>query len=184
LVKAALLPKLSFRLGENDADMALCYNLRKNNIFMYATNVLNFGHLINDELFDTTTARPDFYNFFNNLYDWEQRYITPEYHTTLKGNVTEMDQPCSDVYRLPFGTERFCDDLVAIVEHFGKWSDGSNTDKRLQGGYEAVPTRDIHMNQVGLERIWLQMLQVYVRPYQEKIFLGYFHDVSRRESEL
>jgi procollagen-lysine,2-oxoglutarate 5-dioxygenase, invertebrate len=173
------LPKLSFRLGDHDADMALCYNTRKANIFMYATNVLNFGHLIDDEVFDTTTARPDFYNFFNNMYDWERRYIHADYHKVLDGNITDIEQPCPDVYRLPLGTTRFCEDLVAIVEQYGKWSDGSNSDKRLQGGYEAVPTRDIHMNQVGLERIWLHFLKVYVRPFQEKIFLGYFHDPPR-----
>jgi procollagen-lysine,2-oxoglutarate 5-dioxygenase len=55
---------------------------------------------------------------------------------------------------------------------------GTNTDQRLQGGYEAVPTRDIHMNQVGLENVWLKFLKDYVRPLQEKVFLGYFHDVS------
>lgn len=68
--------------------------------------------------------------------------------------------------------------MVAIMENFGQWSDGSNNDQRLQGGYEAVPTRDIHMNQVGLEPVWLKFLQDYVRPLQEKVFIGYFHDVS------
>merc|ERR1711860_406526 len=49
------------------------------------------------------------------------------------------------------GTERFADELVAEVEHFGKWSDGTNNDTRIDGGYEAVPTRDIHMRQIGLQ---------------------------------
>ena len=34
------------------------------------------------------------------------------------------------------------------MEHFGKWSSGDNEDSRIDGGYENVPTRDIHMNQV------------------------------------
>ncbi|KPJ21585.1 Procollagen-lysine,2-oxoglutarate 5-dioxygenase [Papilio machaon] len=51
-------------------------------------------------------------------------------------------------------------------------------DKRLEGGYEAVPTRDIHMNQVGLERQWLHILKEYVRPLQEMVFTGYYHNVS------
>ena len=34
------------------------------------------------------------------------------------------------------------------MEHFGQWSGGDHQDKRLSGGYENVPTRDIHMNQV------------------------------------
>ena len=48
-------------------------------------------------------------------------------------------------------------------------------DKRLAGGYENVPTRDIHMNQVGFERQWLYFLDTYVRPVQEKTFIGYYH---------
>lgn len=51
-------------------------------------------------------------------------------------------------------------------------------DERLAGGYENVPTRDIHMNQVDYERHWLHFLQQYVRPLQERVFIGYFHDVS------
>lgn len=35
---------------------------------------------------------------------------------------------------------------------------------------------DIHMNQVGLEAIWLKFLQLFVKPLQEKVFIGYFHD--------
>ena len=51
-------------------------------------------------------------------------------------------------------------------------------DPRLAGGYENVPTVDIHMNQVGYERHWLHILATYVRPLQEKVFIGYYHDVS------
>ena len=34
------------------------------------------------------------------------------------------------------------------MEHHGGWSSGNYKDERLQGGYENVPTRDIHMKQV------------------------------------
>ena len=34
------------------------------------------------------------------------------------------------------------------MEFFGQWSGGRNEDGRLDGGYENVPTRDIHMTQV------------------------------------
>jgi len=52
-------------------------------------------------------------------------------------------------------------------------------DNRLEGGYENVPTRDIHMNQVGLEKQWLTFLRLYVREMQEKLFIGYKHDVGQ-----
>jgi hypothetical protein len=53
----------------------------------------------------------------------------------------------------------------------------AHQDTRLEGGYENVPTRDIHMNQVGFEKQWLHLLNTYVRPLQEKMFTGYFHIV-------
>jgi len=52
-------------------------------------------------------------------------------------------------------------------------------DDRLTGGYEAVPTRDIHMNQIGFDDEWLYLLDFYVRPLQEKVFIGYFHQPPR-----
>jgi len=51
-------------------------------------------------------------------------------------------------------------------------------DDRLAGGYENVPTRDIHMNQVGLEENWIQLLRTYVYPVQLKIYPGYYSTVS------
>lgn len=50
-------------------------------------------------------------------------------------------------------------------------------DPRLEGGYENVPTRDIHMRQVGMDHQWLAFLRDYVRPLQERVFLGYQHYV-------
>ena len=50
-------------------------------------------------------------------------------------------------------------------------------DPRLEGGYENVPTRDIHLRQIGMDRQWLYFLQEFVRPLQERIFLGYHHYV-------
>ena len=81
-------------------------------------------------------------------WDWEQRYLHVNYSQSLDKSV-EADQPCPDVYRFPFFTERFCDEFIDEVETFGLWSDGTNNDARLEGGYEAVPTRDVHMNQIG-----------------------------------
>ncbi|VDN37194.1 unnamed protein product [Gongylonema pulchrum] len=50
-------------------------------------------------------------------------------------------------------------------------------DDRLVGGYENVPTVDIHMNQINFEREWLYFLDEYVRPMQEKLFIGYYQRV-------
>lgn len=178
LAKKHVLSHMRFVHEAMDTDMALCHHLRAKNIFMHVANELNWGHLINSDTFNPKLTNPDFYQLFANQLDWEQRYIHPDYHKLLAPNVT-FDQPCPDVYRFPVATTAFCDDMVGIMEAFGKWSDGSNSDKRLEGGYEAVPTRDIHTNQVGLEPMWLKFLQLYVRPLQEAVYTGYFHDVSR-----
>ena len=51
-------------------------------------------------------------------------------------------------------------------------------DERIEGGYEAVPTRDIHMKQVGLEETWLEYLRLYVKPIVEQTFTGFYSDVN------
>ncbi|XP_058057843.1 procollagen-lysine,2-oxoglutarate 5-dioxygenase [Anopheles bellator] len=178
LIKRRILPDVSYELQETDPDMAMCWHFRSKGIFMHVINMEQYGHLVDTEYFDTTRTHPDFYQLFNNQHDWEQRYLSPEYRPQLESSFVPQ-QPCPDVYWLAIGTDRFCDDLREIVEAFGQWSDGTHNDQRLQGGYEAVPTRDIHMNQVGLEQIWLKFLQLYVRPLQEKVFTGYFHDPPR-----
>lgn len=49
-------------------------------------------------------------------------------------------------------------------------------DPRLDTGYEAVPTRDIHMKQVGLQKVWLEFLRLFVSRLQEHVYLGYYSD--------
>jgi procollagen-lysine,2-oxoglutarate 5-dioxygenase len=66
------------------------------------------------------------------------------------------------------------------MEDFGQWSGGNknNYDPRLPGGYENVPTVDIHMTQVGFQTQWLYFLKMIIQPVQKQVFLGYVHDVS------
>lgn len=144
-------------------------------IFLHVFNQKTYGHLINSEEFNTALKHPDFYMLKTNQKNWEDRYIHRDYFEQLKPNATHK-QPCTDVYWFAIATDSFCQHLIDIVENFGKWSDGTNNDERLQGGYEAVPTRDIHMNQVGLEAVWLHFLYLYVRPLQEAVYDGYYHN--------
>lgn len=48
----------------------------------------------------------------------------------------------------------------------------------MAGGYENVPTVDIHMKQVGYEDQWLQLLRTYVGPMTEYLFPGYHTKVG------
>ncbi|XP_065162876.1 procollagen-lysine,2-oxoglutarate 5-dioxygenase isoform X2 [Atheta coriaria] len=183
LVKGSLLQrydrtKLHFSRKNIDADMSFCANLRDLDVFMFVSNRVDFGHLANPETYDTALSVPDMYQIFENQKDWEERYIHPDFAENLNPEKKPA-QPCPDVYWFPIVTKQFNSDLIHMMESFGKWSDGSSSDSRLEGGYEAVPTRDIHMNQVGWERHWLYFLQQYVRPLQEHVFTGYFHDPPR-----
>ncbi|XP_078147818.1 multifunctional procollagen lysine hydroxylase and glycosyltransferase LH3-like [Centroberyx gerrardi] len=60
------------------------------------------------------------------------------------------------------------------MEDYGGWSGGRHTDERLAGGYENVPTVDIHMNQIGFEKEWLKFLKEYIVPVTEKLYPGYY----------
>lgn len=161
-----------------DAEMSFSYSLRKAGLFMYVSNLHDYGHLVDPENYDTTRVNSDFYELYHNQLDWERRYIHPDYERMFTDNDSVIQQPCPDVYWFPLVKDIFCDQLIQIMESHGKWSSGNNRDERLATGYENVPTRDIHMNQVGLESQWLFFLREYIRPVQEKVFTGYYHDVS------
>ncbi|KAF7256670.1 Procollagen-lysine, partial [Paragonimus skrjabini miyazakii] len=107
--------------------------------------------------------------------DWEEQYVHPDYLEMVASNVTmkDFEQPCPDVFYVPLVSEKFSRQLIDEMETFGEWSDGSNNDPRLEGGYENVPTRDIHMRQVGWEEHWLHFLVKYVHPIQKILFKGY-----------
>ncbi|KAK4008169.1 procollagen-lysine,2-oxoglutarate 5-dioxygenase 1 isoform X2 [Daphnia magna] len=157
-----------------DADMAFCTNMRNNDVYLYVTNRLDWGHLVTVDNFETHHFNNELYEIQNNRWDWEKRYLHVNYSQNLDTNLN-VTMPCPDVFWFPMVTERFCDELVGEMENFGQWSDGTNTDPRLEGGYENVPTRDIHMRQVGMDHQWLAFLRDYVRPLQERVFLGYQH---------
>ena len=69
-------------------------------------------------------------------------------------------------------TEIFCSDLIDECEKYGDWSSGGNTDKRINGGYENVPTRDIHLKQIGLGEMWKQFVLQYFGKVAGDTFSG------------
>lgn len=166
---------ISYLREDMDPDMAFCAALRKRGIMMHVSNEQDFGHLVNPDNFDLSRKHPDIYQVMDNKIEWEDRYLSPEYaENYAEGRKHSM--PCPDVYWFPILSPRFCSEWIEVMENFGQWSDGSNQDNRLEGGYEAVPTRDIHMKQVGLDHQWLYILKEYVRPLQEMVFTGYYHN--------
>ncbi|GFR84006.1 procollagen-lysine,2-oxoglutarate 5-dioxygenase [Elysia marginata] len=178
LIQAHCLPALKQAHSDDlnlDSDMSFSQVARSKMVFMYVDNQAHWGHLVYAEYFDTNHLNNELFDIFNNPLDWKERYIHKDYDKALEEGAV-IEQPCPDVYWFPIVTDTFCDEFVAEFENFGKWSGGKNHDPRLAGGYENVPTVDIHMNQVGLEQQWLKFLEVYIRPLQEAVFTGYYHN--------
>ncbi|XP_072930383.1 procollagen-lysine,2-oxoglutarate 5-dioxygenase isoform X2 [Epargyreus clarus] len=180
LVKASVLRSpaakgITYSKDDHDPDMAFCASLRDLGIMMHVSNEQELGHLINPESFDTSLTHPDVYQVLDNRAEWERRYLHPQYYDNFAEGREHL-MPCPDVYWFPVMSMRFCKEWIAVMEAHGQWSDGTNNDKRLESGYEAVPTRDIHMTQVGLDRQWLYILKEFVRPLQEAVFTGYYHN--------
>lgn len=161
-----------FSGSDTDPDMAFCKSLRDKGIFLHLSNQHEFGRLLATSRYDTDHLHPDLWQIFDNPLDWKEQYIHENYTRALEGEGF-VEQPCPDVYWFPLLSEQMCDELVEEMEHYGQWSGGRHEDSRLAGGYENVPTVDIHMKQVGYEDQWLQLLRTYVGPMTESLFPGY-----------
>ncbi|XP_034005215.1 procollagen-lysine,2-oxoglutarate 5-dioxygenase 2 isoform X2 [Trematomus bernacchii] len=161
-----------FVLGKLDPDMALCRNSREMGVFMYITNRHDFGRLISTANYNTSHYNNDLWQIFENPTDWKEKYIHSNYSRIFTENV--MEEPCPDVFWFPVFSQKACDEIVEEMEHYGSWSGGKNEDKRISGGYETVPTDDIHMKQVGYEKEWLHFIREFISPVTLKVFSGYF----------
>ncbi|XP_028266403.1 procollagen-lysine,2-oxoglutarate 5-dioxygenase 1 [Parambassis ranga] len=177
LVKASLLRSelTEYKLFSShilDPDMAFCHNVRTKGVFMYVTNMHTFGRILSTENYQTNHLHNDLWQIFENPVDWQDRYIHENYTHIMKDKLIET--PCPDVYWFPIFSNVACDHLIEEMEHYGKWSGGGNVDTRIQGGYENVPTIDIHMNQIIFEKEWHKILLEYVAPITEKMYPGYY----------
>ncbi|CAD5212681.1 unnamed protein product [Bursaphelenchus okinawaensis] len=162
---------------ELDADMSFAAFCRHHGHFLMVDNQDELGFLVYSDFFDQLTPETihkEVYDFPNNKELWESRYLHPDYYNVLAPGAA-VSQPCPDVFDFPFISERMAQEMINIMNNYGKWSSGKNEDERLAGGYENVPTRDIHMRQVGLHHQWLAVLDSYAAPMQEKVFEGYYN---------
>ena len=125
-------------------DKALCRNLRDSSVFFYVTNRAEWGYLVNTDNFKTDHLNNELWELKNNRYDWEQRYLHPEYSYSLKKGTTPRE-PCADVYLFPIFTTRFTEDIVAEMENYGKWSDGSNKVCNLNNAWVKISGVGISM---------------------------------------
>ncbi|XP_077171916.1 multifunctional procollagen lysine hydroxylase and glycosyltransferase LH3 [Paroedura picta] len=171
-LRSELVQQNVFSLDDTDPDMAFCKSVREKGIFLHISNRDEFGRLLSTAGFNTSRLHPELWQIMENPLDWQEKYIHENYSQVLEGK--QYVQPCPDVYWFPVFTDQMCDELVEEAENFGQWSGGKHEDTRLAGGYENVPTVDIHMNQINFEKEWLQFLQEYIAPVTEKLYPGYY----------
>ncbi|XP_047465808.1 procollagen-lysine,2-oxoglutarate 5-dioxygenase 1 isoform X2 [Mugil cephalus] len=162
-----------------DPDMAFCQHIRNTGVFMYVTNMEIFGRILSTDNYQTGHLHNDLWQIFENPMDWEERYIHENYSHIMKDKLIET--PCPDVYWFPVFSDIACKHIVEEMENFGQWSGGGNKDTRIQGGYENVPTIDIHMTQINYKDEWQKFLQEYITPITEKMYPGYY---TRAQFEL
>uniref|UniRef100_A0A1A8KAZ1 procollagen-lysine 5-dioxygenase n=2 Tax=Nothobranchius TaxID=28779 RepID=A0A1A8KAZ1_NOTKU len=157
-----------------DPDMVFCRSFRDQGVFMFVSNRDDFGRLVASSNFNTSRLYPDLWQIFDNPVDWREKYVHENYSKIFEDETGVVEQPCPDVYWFPAFSDKMCDQLVETMEAHGEWSGGSHKDERLAGGYENVPTVDIHMNQIGFEKEWLKFLKEYIVPVTEKLYPGYY----------
>uniref|UniRef100_A0A4W4EDD6 procollagen-lysine 5-dioxygenase n=1 Tax=Electrophorus electricus TaxID=8005 RepID=A0A4W4EDD6_ELEEL len=172
ILRSELKEKNVFVLEKLDPDMALCRNARERGVFMYITNRHEFGRLLSTANYNTSHFHNDLWQIFENPLDWKEKYIHPNYTQIFSEN--HVEQPCPDVFWFPVLTEQACDELVEEMENYGSWSGGKHEDRRITGGYETVPTDDIHMKQIDYDKEWLHFLREFISPVTLKVFSGYY----------
>ncbi|CAG5089002.1 Oidioi.mRNA.OKI2018_I69.PAR.g12045.t1.cds [Oikopleura dioica] len=160
-----------------DPDLDFSANLRTLGIFMHVSNQAYWGRLVDKEHLPVDRLHPELWQPEWNRPDWEEDYLDSDYWRVLEPE-TEMEEPCPDVVAFPFLTSKGGFDMIEEMEHYGKWSGGNDAhkDDRLSGGYENVPTVDIHMNQIGLHDEWLYVVKTYAAPMVSKFYTGYSPD--------
>lgn len=64
---------------------------------MQIANEKDYGHLIDTETFNTNYTNPDMYQIFENKWDWEQRYLHPDYAENF--NVANKPKQVGAIYK-------------------------------------------------------------------------------------
>lgn len=161
-------------------DMCFCKNMRKRGIEMYVDNTHNYGYMLDEEMItrltftDKSIEDITVYSFFDNKVLWEEKYLHSRFKESLTTGFDNLgiEEVCGDVFLFSLLSETFCNEIVDITEKSGLWSDGSHNDVRV-GGYENHPTVDIHMNQLGLDKIWEEIIKQYIAKVASHCFSGY-----------
>ena len=183
-----LVPNIFTDNIDMDIDMRMCHNLRQSDIFMYISNMSYYGQIqnvqnqnvqiqnvqIKTEVKNGEVALDD---IFDRRLEWEQKYLHPEYYQN-KNNLEKLRciEICNDIYTFPLFSQTFCTELIKRTEEYGKWSKGKNehNDPRLgKNYYENVPTVDIQLFEIKLDKQWYEIVFSYIAPMARHLYNNY-----------
>lgn len=139
---------------QDHVNMILCENLRLYNESIYLLNNKMYGYTCEElgtlpSWSEETILHEDFYDFIHNN----------------KNDI--FNEVGTDIWNIPFLSVDFCKYLIKISEQNGDWSKGVYTndsvvDKRI-GAVENIPTQDIHLKDLNLEKFWLHVVDNYFK---------------------
>lgn len=167
-----------------EIDMRMCHNFRENNILMYVTNMSEFGYFNFEPYTESKQNINININTDINIQDlllnksaWEEKYLHPEYFQNKdKLDKLRCVEVCYDVFNFPLFSQAFCDELIAMIKTYGKWShgEGNHYDPRLgENYYENFPTTDIHLFEIKLDVVWESIVHTYIAPMAKYLYSGY-----------
>ena len=136
-------------------DMALCYNIRKSNIFINILNTDIFGFYTDEIGIRQNNISLNDYN--SNKLLWEKKYLDSSFNTNII-----MKEIGNNISKVKIFSETFCEEIIKLTNNKG-WSKGGESyfDKRL-GGKESHPTQDIHLNEIELQDMWKWIVDNYI----------------------
>jgi len=151
--------------------MMLCQRLRQHDIFMYATNLKNYGYIKEDINKDITIFDIDKKEI------WEKKYLHESYYL-CKNNLRNLEcqEYCQDVFNFPLFSDAFCDELINLANVGNHWSDGKYSNKSYDvriDGIENYPTQDVHLNQFNFDKQWEIIIMTYVAELASLLYSNY-----------
>uniref|UniRef100_A0A672KW48 Procollagen-lysine, 2-oxoglutarate 5-dioxygenase 3 n=1 Tax=Sinocyclocheilus grahami TaxID=75366 RepID=A0A672KW48_SINGR len=165
-LRSRLAPVSLYQQEGMDPDMIFCKSVREQGVFMFVSNRDEFGRLISSTNYNISRLHPDMWQIFDNPVCVRERVCE---YARVRVCVYVSAPPTPGIIYFFALTPVVCASvLVCVSERV------SEHDERLSGGYENVPTVDIHMNQIQYEKEWLKFLKDYIVPVTEKLYPGYY----------
>ena len=102
---------------------------------------------------ESNRLHPELYSYYNDPESWKQRFIT--YSARTKEWDLIIDEPFMNTFSFPLFTPEFCKMIREEAEHSNSWTINR---------HEYYPTTDMILQTIGMDKIYMEILQEYVMP--------------------